>query len=384
MMRVAIDCRTLLARKTGDRTYIANLIRHLPAADADAHYFYLLDHPPEKASDDLSWLSDLPGEVHVLPSLSPRWWTAVTLPAFARRWDVDLIHVQYIVPPFSPCRLITTIHDLSFFHFPECFPLKDRLLLRYLIPFSTHRADVVITGSENSRRDLMEICRLPQERVFVTPYAADEMFHPVTDESQLDAVCNNYGLARPFWLFVGVLQPRKNLARLLHAYHLVARENVNIPLLAIAGKRGWGEREIFALVARLHLGERVRFLDYVPENDLPALYSAADAFLYPSLYEGFGLPVLEAMSCGTLVLASDTSSLPEVVGDAGILVDPSSVESIAAGLTRLLRLEEDERDRMRQRGLERAAVFSWEKTARLTVEVYRKALTRPRSEPTSS
>jgi len=128
----------------------------------------------------------------------------------------------------------------------------------------------------------------------------------------------------------------------------------------------------------------VRFLDYVPENDLPALYSAADAFLYPSLYEGFGLPVLEAMSCGTLVLASDTSSLPEVVGDAGILVDPSSVESIAAGLTRLLRLEEDERDRMRQRGLERAAVFSWEKTARLTVEVYRKALTRPRSEPTSS
>ncbi|NCO32703.1 MAG: glycosyltransferase family 4 protein [Armatimonadetes bacterium] len=375
-MRIAIDCRTLLERKTGDRTYIANLIRRLPGLTPENDYLFLLHRPLQEAAEDTSWLACLRAEIHVVRNPSPRTWTAVSLPSFVRKHGVDVLHVQYIVPPVCPCPVVTTIHDLSFYRFPQSFPPRDRFLLQHLIPFSARKAHRVITGSDSTRRDLVEICRIPDGHICVTPYAADAIFQPVADASRLRTFRQQRGLESPFWLSVGVLQPRKNLTRLLGAYHQVLQKNRDVPLLAIAGKRGWIATDIFREVVRMHLNERVRFLGYVPDEVLPLLYSAAEALLYPSLYEGFGLPVLEAMSCGALVLTSNTSSMPEVAGDAGILVDPLSVDSIADGLSRLLHLDERGRQEVRGKGFERASTFSWERTARQTAEVYRQAAPR--------
>ncbi|MBI3921151.1 MAG: glycosyltransferase family 4 protein [Armatimonadetes bacterium] len=373
-MRIAIDCRTLLERKTGDRTYTMNLVRHLPEV-APEHEFVLLFHRnPEESREAPSFLTDLKATLYVLPSLSPRLWTAVSLPRFARREQIDLLHLQYIVPPLRPCKLVTTIHDMSFYRFPDSFPLKDRILLQKLIPWSARAANRVLTGSASSCQDIIEICKVAADRVAVIPYGVDDHFQPVREASEIQAMCDGLGIRQPYLLFVGVLQPRKNLTRLLQAYQRVRTSKPQIPDLVIAGKRGWMEKEIFETVETLALSGSVQFVDYVPDEMLPTLYSAAKLLIYPSLYEGFGLPVVEAMACGTPVVTSNLSSLPEVAGGAAVLVDPRNVDSIAEGIRQVLEASGESLERMRASGVQQAAGFSWLNTARLTAEVYRSVL----------
>ncbi len=373
MMRIALDCRTLLERKTGDRTYMMNLVSHLPRVAPENEYHLLLHRDPAECAEAPLCVTDSVPNVfiHVLRNSSSRLWTALSLPRFAGSRKVDLIHVQYIIPPFAPCPVVTTIHDLSFFRFPESFPVKDRLLLQRFIPFSARKAAHVLTGSESTRRDLLEICGIPGERVTVTPYGVDHIFKPVTQAPVIDAVCEELGIRQPYLLFVGVLQPRKNLLRLLQAYGQLRSEDASAPPLVIAGKRGWMEAEVLNTAESLGLRACVQLVDYVPDHCLPALYSGATALVYPSLYEGFGLPVLEAMACGTPVVTSDVSSMPEVLGDAGILVNPLEVTSIAEGMRRVRSATIAERTEWRQRGLWRASQFSWSRTAALTLAVYR-------------
>lgn len=234
---------------------------------------------------------------------------------------------------------------------------------------SAERADRLIAISESTRQDVLRFKSLPPERVVSIPLAASGAFRRV-DEAQARASCTRYDLTpNRFILYVGVLEPRKNVPLLLKAYARLAAEYPDVPL-AIAGKKGWMFDEIFQQVTTLKLTERVRFLGYVPEEDLVGLYNTARVFAYPSRYEGFGLPVLEGLQCGAPVITTNISSLPEVAGDAALLVDPDDVEGLAAALRRVLQDDALAAD-MSARGIERARQFSWERCARETLDVYR-------------
>jgi glycosyltransferase involved in cell wall biosynthesis len=362
-MRVAIDCRAVTAPKTGDRTYALNLIRGLAAVDCENQYLLYTSEPTEQTQ-----LGRPNMEAVVLPADPAWWWTPFLFPDDLKRSSVSLGHVQYITPLSAPVPFITTIHDIAFRRYPGLFPLKHRLLLNALVPLCAWRSARVLTGSESTRQDLLEFYRLPAEKVVVTPYAADSQYRPLERETARRQVSERFGIRTPYLLSVGVLQPRKNLPRLVEAFARIARR---VPhRLVIVGKWGWAHESLQDAVRRAGLGERICFAGYVADADLPALYCAADIFVYPSLYEGFGLPPLEAMACGTPVVAGATSSLPEVVGDAGVLVDPRDVGKLADAISSLL-TDERERMRLRERGLRQASRFSWEETARRTVEVYR-------------
>jgi glycosyltransferase involved in cell wall biosynthesis len=233
---------------------------------------------------------------------------------------------------------------------------------------SARVADAVIVPSQAVRADVVRILGLPSERVFAIPEAAGPAFRP-QDASAIEAVRRRYGLDGPFVLSVGSLEPGKNRERLLQAFARMRARGLE-HMLVVAGQRAWRYEGDEPLAQRLGLAGSVRFLGHVPQADLPALYSAADLFAFPSLYEGFGLPALEAMACGTPVVASNVSAVPEVVGDAALQVSPLDVEALAGAMERVLRDERLRAD-LRERGLKRAARFSWEETARRTAEVYK-------------
>jgi glycosyltransferase involved in cell wall biosynthesis len=365
-MRVALDCRTVTSPKTGDRTYALNLSRALARTNQEDELFFYTWEP--------STLTEYPDpRVHsVLLPAFPRWsWTPIAFPRDLGRRSVQLAHVQYLVPPMAPCPVVTTIHDVAFRRFPRLFPLKHRLLLNGLIPFAVHHSAAVITGSEATRRDLLELFDADPERVIVTPYAADPIYRPMPRAEAHAAVRRRLGAPVPYLLSVGVLQPRKNLPRLVRAYNRIANR---VPhRLVLVGKEGWAPEDLKKAVSETPVGKEVLFTGYVADADLPALYAGADLFVYPSLYEGFGLPVLEAMACGAPVVTSNVSSLPEVAGDAGIIIDPENTPALADTLLELLGDEPRRRD-LARRGLERAAAFNWDRTAELTRSVYARVL----------
>jgi glycosyltransferase involved in cell wall biosynthesis len=362
-MRIALDCRTVTAPKTGDRTYALNLLRALAQVDTENEYLYYTWEP--------TTLTEVgsPRVRSVLLPASPRWtWTPVVFPRDLGRQHVDLAHVQYLIPPIAPCPIVTTIHDVAFRKFPALFPLKHRVLLNGLIPLATHNSAMVITGSESTRQDLIELFGVAPDKVAVTPYAADPIYQPMDRDAARRAVRSRLRVPSPYLLSVGVLQPRKNLPRLVRAYNRIASK---IPhRLVLVGKEGWAGEALQEAIAEAPLGREPIFTGYVADADLPALYAGADLFVYPSLYEGFGLPPLEAMACGTAVLTSNTSSLPEVVGDAGVTVDPTDTSALSAAIEALLG-DEPRRQALETAGLARARQFNWERTARETVEVYR-------------
>lgn len=240
--------------------------------------------------------------------------------------------------------------------------------MEIFLPLTLYKASAVITDSMASRNDLMQFFKVPSSKLRVIYLAAEELFFVKLSESERQTILRRYGLTEGYVLFVGVLQPRKNLERLLHAFALLRPKFECLPLV-IVGKLGWKTQRLLQLVNELKLGDCVKFIGYVSDEDLPAVYQSAKIFTYPALWEGFGLPVLEAMASGVPVLTSATSSLIEIASDAAVLVDPLSVRSIFEGMYQLL-TDEKLRDELRQRGLERARQFSWLKTAKETLQVY--------------
>ncbi len=264
---------------------------------------------------------------------------------------------------------MVTVHDLAYLRLPDRLPTGRRRYFAALTRASVRRASRVLAVSESTKRDIVELLGVPPEQIAVTPLAADRSFRPVTGEA-LEVFLGEQGIVRPFVLSVGTLEPRKNLPTLLRAFARIAAEMPHD--LVLAGPEGWMTDEIHETRRRLDLGDRLRFTGYVDAEALPAWYSAADLFVYPSLYEGFGLPPLEAMACGTPVITSDVSSLPEVVGDAGLTVPPTDEMALAEAMRRVLGDPAIGAD-LRKRGLERAKRFSWEQTAALTMAAYRDA-----------
>ena len=286
----------------------------------------------------------------------------------------DLIHFIDYGAPIVPIRtpFIITIHDLTYYKQPNAFTLGSRMIKKAISPISIKHASRIIADSENTKRDIVEFFPKMEKKVKVI-YPGTSMFGEIKDTNIIEEVKEKYRIVGKYILYMGTLEPRKNLIRLIEAYHTLVNEEKIEEKLVLAGKKGWMYNDIFAKVIELNLQERVLFTDYISEEDKPALYSGAKVFVYPSLYEGFGLPPLEAMSCGTAVVVSNRSSLPEVVGDAGIYVNPYDVDSIAQGIYSAL-ANKGLRQDLAGRGIEQAKLFSWEKTVDQIIEVYKEIL----------
>jgi glycosyltransferase involved in cell wall biosynthesis len=295
----------------------------------------------------------------------------LVLPRILRRLRPHLVHfTNYLAPLTTEIPYVVSIHDMSLTVLPRFHTVKKRLLTSALVPRVARRARLILTPSEFSRREVVRLLGIEPARVRVVPYAPACARAPQPDAQS--RLAHLYGVRVPYFLYVGTLEPRKNLLRSLRAF---CRLVPSFPehQFVIVGQRGWKYSAILKEASRGILAERTLLLGYVPEADLPALYTHATAFVYPSLYEGFGLPVLEAMACGTPVLSSASSALAEVAADAALLVDPEDEQAIADGLHRLA-TDEKLRADLGQRGKARAGAYSWERTARETIAAYEEAV----------
>jgi len=352
-------------RSAGISWYIQNLLRCLPDVDPEIDYTVFLGERRYRGAPGLRLqVSSLPTD----QPLARIFWEQVLQPWAVRRAGVDLLHGMHLVGPVvGGCPFVVTVHDLSFLFYPQNFPSLKRLYLRTVTQWSVQHAQRVITISENTKHDVMRVYGISPEKVDMIYYGLDPIFRPLPDE-QVAEFRSKRGLPERFMLFVGTLEPRKNVARLVEAY---ARLPQPRPALMLVGGKGWLYDEIFARVEALGLVGEVIFAGYVPGEELPWWYNAAELFVYPSVYEGFGLPPLEAMACGTPVVTSNASSLPEVVGQAGQLVAPEDTEALAEAVSRVL-ADAELRESMSQAGLEQAAKFSWPRAAAQTVDTYRR------------
>ncbi len=295
---------------------------------------------------------------------------------YTRRLHLDLLHDPTGLAPFlaSSAPRLLTLHDVFPLSFPGHSTAFEHLVYRLWLPCVIHRVDALITDSRHSKSDITRFYHMNDDRVTVVPIASAPHFRPLPAD-EVDPVLRHYGLPRPYILYVGSVEPRKNLLRLLDAFVQLHQSLPAYRLVIVGARNYWKSSPIARAVERLALQGLVHFTGYIPDEALPALYNGASLFCFPSLYEGFGLPVLEAMACGVPVVTSSTTSLPEVAGDAALLVDPYHVDEIALAMRRIL---EDPAlaDDLRLRGLARASLFSWQKTALQTIAVYEKVLGR--------
>jgi glycosyltransferase involved in cell wall biosynthesis len=378
-MRIGVDYSAAVWQGAGIGRYSRALIEALLRIDRKNDYVLLYPRGfPGRPAPFLGHLRQLRAEhpdVRLRPlPLSDRWtailWQRLRLPlpieALCGRLDL-FFSPDFVLPPQLAGRRLVVVHDLAYLVHPECAVPSLEWYLHGAVPRAIGRADLVLADSESCRQDLIRLLNVEPDRVEVLYSGVEQAFHPVENLSELQAVRARYQLPDRFLLTVGTIEPRKNLPRLFEALTRLP-EALRVPVMVV-GKPGWLYEETYAAVERLGLDPWVRFLGYVPQEEMPALLSLALALVYPSLYEGFGLPPLEAMACGTPVLTSHVASLPEVVGESAILVEPTDVDSIAKGLLQLLS-DAGLRAELREAGLARARQFTWEGSARRLIELF--------------
>jgi len=364
-LRIGIDYTAAVKQKAGIGRYTRNLVKHLATMDRENNYVLLTVGSKISPSFPPSFRY---ATVPISDRLMTIIWQRLRIPLWVEIFTghLDIFHSpDFVLPPVRKAHTILTVHDLSFLRVPHCAEPSLRAYLEKAVPRSVEQADLVLADSENTRKDLIELLGVPPDKVEVVYAGVEERFRPVDDESLIARVRRRYRLPERFILSLGTLEPRKNFVGLIKAYALA-----KLPLkLVIVGGKGWLYDDIFATVKESGLEEEVLFPGYVGDEDLPALYSAAELFVFPSFYEGFGLPPLEAMACGTPVVASNVSALPEVLGDAAVLVPPDDVEALAQAMKRALQ-DEELRQKLREAGLKRAAKFRWEKAAAKLLQIY--------------
>lgn len=362
--------RSLTYRSAGVSRYIHGLMTHLPLVDDSLTYLAYIQDPELRVQ---GW------QTRVSPWRTARppariLWEQIAQPWALGRDRVDLVHAPVYVGPLATRRpVLVTIHDLSVFRYPELFPKGNRIYLQSFTRLSARRAVRLIADSQSTRRDIQEILGISRSHIDVIyPGVGNEM-RPIEDPERLASLRSRHGLPERFILCVATLEPRKNLYLLLEAMaRLVAQTDLPHHLV-LAGGQGWFYESLNARVRALRLQDRVLFPGFVPDGELPLWYSAAELFVYPSRYEGFGLPPLEAMACGAPVIVSDQSSLPEVVGQAGVQLPPDDPEAWARTMAELLE-SPTRRAALREAGLQRAQSFGWRSTAAATAQLYHQVL----------
>ncbi len=355
-------------RSAGISGYIANLLRNLPANAPDHWQFEALVGAANSAQFERIKMSRAP-----LDTQSPLRriiWEQTLQPLKLRQFH--LYHAMaFVAPILLTTPMVVTVYDLSFLRFPERLSPARRLYLRNMTALTCSRARRVLAISQSTADDLAALLGAPADKIDVTPLGYDKAVFRPLPPADLAQFRRKHDLPDRFWLYVGTLEPRKNLATLLQAYHRLSKAD-RLPLI-LGGGIGWQGQAILAEISRLGLGDSVKHMGFIPAADLPFWYNCAEAFIYPSVYEGFGLPVLEAMACGAPVVTSDAAALKEVAGSAGKCIPSNDIEAWAAALKRVAS-DADWREAARVNGLERAKLFSWERTAELTVDSYYKAL----------
>ena len=370
-MRIALDGFPLSSPRTGIGHYTFELARAL-AHTAPNHNFELISPLPfaDSVVQELQQAS-APNLVLNNPqptSFSRRWW-AIGLPLFLRKNAFDVFHgTNYEVPLWNRQRNVLTIHDLSILLHPEYHEPNLVRRARRRLPLMVRSAAMIIAVTESIKREICEHLKVKPERVVVTPEAPRQVFRPMPVPETI-ATRLRLGIEADFILFVGTIEPRKNLLTLVRAFEQVLRTTELRPQLVIAGGEGWLMEELYSFIGTSGIGDRVRFIGYTSDEALRALYSSCRICVYPSLYEGFGLPPLEAMACGAPVITSHIPAIAETVGSAAVLIDPHSVAGLAHSIIHLWN-DEQLRTHLSQAGLQRAAEFSWQRTAKLTLDAY--------------
>jgi glycosyltransferase involved in cell wall biosynthesis len=366
-MRFAVDAHAIGRHLTGNEVYVRSLLNGFAALDRESEFITYLS-----MDDAEAWV---PARFPVRRIAgNPFVRLGCDLALKLRRDRAELLHVQYTAPLGCPVPVVVSVHDVSFLEHPDYFPLYRALQLRLTVRHTIRKAARILTGSEFSRNCIARAYDLDPDRISVVPNAAAGCFHPVRREAALGYMLKRFGIAAPFVLSVGDLQPRKNHIGLIEAFTrlIQARPQLQHHLL-LAGKETWFARRVRDAARHSGVSDRIRFLGFVSDDDLLQLYNACDLFCFPSFYEGFGLPVLEAMACGAPVACSNTSAIPEVADGASLFFNPYNPDEITRAMLDLIQHREL-RTRTRRLGLRRAADFNWRKTAQQTLEVYYEVL----------
>jgi len=395
-MRIAFDGRTIVKGKSGVGNYAERAIRSLLDIDDQSEYFLFLVEPCENL--------EAPNLTKIIiagydKAGRNRYWENVLFPRFAAKHDIDLFFGPAYALPLLPrygkffqtlplpkswkyifntrkqIKYVVAIPDVIGIVHPETFTAKMRMWQRVFASNAAKVADAIITISESSKRDIVRLFPVDPAKIHVTPLSVDESFKQNHSPDEVRRVRTKYSLPDKYILFVGTIEPRKNVAGLATAYSLLPHDLQNEYKLVIAGSRGWYADTIMAEIDKLNISRHIRMLGFVDDKDLPVLLASANLFVFPSLYEGFGYPPLEAMASGVPVVTSITSSLPEVVGNAGVMVDPFDFRKISDEMTRILKDPNVASDYSR-RGLERAKCFNWKATAEATLQVFQEVIAR--------
>ncbi|OGE82118.1 MAG: hypothetical protein A3B10_00760 [Candidatus Doudnabacteria bacterium RIFCSPLOWO2_01_FULL_44_21] len=364
-MKIGLEAeRANLPNPTGVERYAAELIKHLALIDRQNGYVLYFRTKPQP------WFYDLPKNFRLRVIPFPKFWTQIRLSWEMITHPVDvLVILASVLPLWHPKNSIFTTHDVAYEMFPQAFTRFMRNYLVWSTRFAVKHARKIFAVSESTKQDLIKIYQTNPDKIVVTHLGFDnKKFHPRSYQ-EVQAVLDKYNLVyQKYVLFVGTIQPRKNIIRLVEAFQKLKRQNHIEEKLAIVGGRGWLWEPIVKKIKMAGLDGSIKYYDYIPEEDISFIYAGAKLLTLPALYEGFGLPPLEAMASGVPVVVSNVSSMPEAVGEAGVLVDPNSTDSIAEGLLKVL-TNQNVRNQMIQQGLEQARKFTWENTARKTLEV---------------
>ena len=371
-MRIGIDFHVADGIYQGVRTYLANIIEEMMRVENELTYYIYMKKPNEFVHEKTYCAKY---SIRKLPSTSGRFNLLMGFPAYAIRDSLSLFHGQYVLPLFLPCRSVLTIHDILFESNPEFFPKFHRRLLKFFVPISAKRSHRIISVSEFTRKQIIKYYNIPPEKITVIHEGASRQFGPIKNKDFIYSQLTRYGIRKKYVLFVGRIEPRKNVTGLLEAFNHMRRRDKRDLCLVIVGNqdRIFQSTELTTSIKDMQVNSDVIFTGGVSEEDLSVLYNGAEVLAYPAFAEGFGLPVLEAMACGTPVVTSNTTSLPEIAGDAALLVNPYSAREIGECLERVLRDSELRRE-LSRKGLQRAKKFRWREASQKTIQLYREVL----------
>ncbi len=366
-MKIGIDAHTLGSRSSGNESYYLQLLEELAKAP-DTSNRYIIYFTFENGKAKIPAASNF--VVKRIRPASPYIRIPLSFPLEFRREKLDVFQAQYIIPPFCNSKTVATIHDILFESYPEFFAPAENLRFRILIRWSARRADHIVTLSQASKNDIVSKYHIDPEKVSVIDLAPRDEFHAMNAEECRERIREKYGIREPFVLYVGRINPRKNLLRLMEAFSILRQKGISQKLV-IVGKQDLLAKQVIQKVKDLALGDAVIFTGYVDWDDVPVFYNAADVFVFPSICEGFGLPVVEAMACGIPVVTSYGSCLEEVAGGAAVLADPYSVDSIANAINAVLS-HQDLRASLREKGLKRVKDFNAARNVQDIIAVYQK------------